>query len=459
MHKNRFFNALLVAVSLFSAGSWSSCAKYLDAMPDKRLAVPSSLEDLQALLESYVLMNASYSALTEVQADNYFVTETDWKSVSAATMRNYYAWQADDNTWQEWNVYGSQLINTNVVLDHIEVLTTPGNAQEAAIVKGTALFYRGFYHFMVAQLFAQPYDLQTAGTDLGIPVRLTSDFNVPAHRSTVQETYKSIVSDLEQAAGLLPDGPGLKARPSKAAAYGTLARVAQAMLDYPSAGAYARRCLDHLPADHLLDYNAIDPASNVPFERFNKEVVFQCVSRSHTFLDNSRLKVDTTLYASYLPGDLRRDLFYFSGADGYRRYKGDYDGNGVNASRAFVGITASEQYLILAESQARQGQAALALETLGQLLRYRWAGHQPIVPQLADAEQVLTYVLAERRKERVMRGTRWMDLRRLMKEPGRAVVPQRHLGAFQVELSPDHPRYTLKMPYTVLQRADMPQNP
>jgi hypothetical protein len=65
------------------------------------------------------------------------------------------------------------------------------------VVQGNALFIRAAYHYALAQLFAKAYNKSTASTDLGIAIRLTADIAVKPIRSTVSETYGSILKDLQ----------------------------------------------------------------------------------------------------------------------------------------------------------------------------------------------------------------------------------------------------------------------
>ena len=77
----------------------------------------------------------------------------------------------------------------------------------------------------------------TAKTDLGIPLRLTTDPKEYLFRSTVQQTYDKIISDIQMAIPLLPstlDTLHLN-RASQPAAYAMLARVYLSMSAYREA--------------------------------------------------------------------------------------------------------------------------------------------------------------------------------------------------------------------------------
>src|SRR6185312_8637460 len=117
----------------------------------------------------------------------------------------------------------------------------------------SALFFRAYYFGQLAWVYAKAYDKSTAGKDLGIALRLTSDFNVTSTRATVEETYQKIVADAQESVMYLPELPEHPYRPSKAAAYGLLARTYLSMRQYDSAFRYADLCLGL--QNSLLNYN------------------------------------------------------------------------------------------------------------------------------------------------------------------------------------------------------------
>src|SRR5690606_24252402 len=138
-------------------------------------------------------------------------------------------------------------------------------------VVGQALFHRGRAFFHAATIWCLAYDESTASADLGIPLRLSPNFNEVSTRSTVRETYQRIITDLKASVNLLPIKTRSVYRPSKVAAYGMLARVYLAMRDYENALAYADSVL--AIQDDLLDFSLL-AASDNSIPELNKEIIF-----------------------------------------------------------------------------------------------------------------------------------------------------------------------------------------
>lgn len=240
MKKIITLNTLSIAIIVFLFAS--ACNKYLDKKPDKQLVVPATLQDVQALFDQNNLMNESGSLTGEASADNYYLPQATYDALAAEQDKELYTWGRDimarpPNAWSElYNV----VYDANIGLETLDKIPrTAGNGQDWDNLKGSALFYRSYALQQVLFTWALAYDSLTADQDPGIPLRLNSDFNEPSVRSSVRESYRQLISDLKMAAGLLQPHPSFVTRPSKAAAYGLLARIFLSMRNYAEAGLYA----------------------------------------------------------------------------------------------------------------------------------------------------------------------------------------------------------------------------
>jgi hypothetical protein len=139
------------------------------------------------------------------------------------------------------------------------------------------------------------------------------------------------------------------------------------------------------------------------------------------------------------------------------RFKGSY--NSSLSLGNFIGLSTSEVYLVRAESLARLGDKDAAMQNLNTLLRKRYKTGTFTDLTAATATQALDIILTERRKEMVLRGMRWADLKRLNKEPARAVAIKRDLTGQIYTLSPNDLKYAFLVPTEVIQLSDLQQNP
>lgn len=439
-----------------------SCNKYLDAKPNKALVTPNTIQDLQGLLDYFPYMDNQCSDEGEVASDNYYMTDNQYAALAADRERNAYLWKSD--IWTGWSPTDWQneytiVYNANIVLNNIQnIIRNSTNAAAWDNCKGSALMFRGKAFYEIAQIWTKAYDSTTANTDLGIPLRLTSDFNAKSIRSNVATTYAQIISDLKASIPLLPNMPVFPYRPSKCAAYGELARTYLAMRDYYDAGLYADSCLQI--NNKLLDYNTLDPNSFFSFTsvRFsNPEDIMHtiCVDANGQILPWSA-NIDTSLYRSYDTNDLRKTIFFTKNSDGTFFYKGTYEGAG--SALNYNGIATDEMYLIRAECYSRNGNIQSAMNDLNTLLAKRWKTGTFIPFNANNATDALNTILTERRKELVFRTLRFTDLKRLNKE-GANITLKRIINGQIYTLRPNDPRYALPIPEDVIQISGMQQNP
>lgn len=464
MKKNISFAA---TIGIMTLTLLASCNKsgFLSVKPDQSLIVPTTLTDLQELMDNDLVMNGSGNygivpSFGEAGSDDYYCNSDVYNAVLSPLYRNIYIWNktlyANENIF-DWDFPYRAIFYSNIVLDGLDkIKVTSDNDAAWENIRGQALFNRAHMFYQLAQIFASPYNKDNISSLLGIPLRLEADISEKIKRATLEQTYQQIVSDLRASASLLPVTPLYKTRPSKPAAYALLARVYQTMENYDTALLYADSCLSI--DSTLMDYNMMDTTSYTPFPRFNKEVIFNCdliFSGIPPFVPYIGGFVDTVLYNMYDQNDLRKALFFKDVGNGGLSFVGTYDGDYI----PFAGLATDEIYLIRAECYARNGNVSGALADLNRLLVRRYKTGTFIPLSASSPDEALKLVLTERRKELCFRGLRWIDLRRLNQDPDFAITLKREINGQVYTLPPNDPRYTYPIPLNVIGfNPSMPQN-
>src|SRR5690606_23741272 len=140
----------VVLLSLFLGG----CDSFLEEKPDKGLAIPTSIKDLQAILDART-NNESYPVSGAMAVDDYYLSSTDWNALADMNVRLNYIWEKDDSDMADWRSSYRTVFNANVVIDHLDKVTYDDVAELRAI-EGSARFFRAFALFHLSQIFTQP---------------------------------------------------------------------------------------------------------------------------------------------------------------------------------------------------------------------------------------------------------------------------------------------------------------
>lgn len=454
----------LVSVIIISwlLSASTSCTRFLDVKPDESLSTPTSIRELQALLDHERYIVQLYPTSGDIASDYFYLNNSDWASLGMDFDRNTYVWHEQGMLDTEWRTMFERILVFNVVLAEVDQAKLNEMSEtDRSRIKGTAHFFRAWSYLQLAQLFAPHYQPGLNDDDWGLPLRTDPDINIPTRRNTLMETYNLIFDDLKKAVQYLPARLVTPTRPSQGTAYAALARANLIIGRWEQAYLYADSCLQM--NRELMNYNEIDYDSNNPFPLFNTEVLLHTtiLSSSAPFMPG-KAKVDSTLFKSYEEHDIRKYAYYYQNQDGTYSFKGNYtgEGNSVRGTLLFAGIATDEVYIIKAEALARLGRSTEAIDTLNALMINRYQpGWQPYDITTVGEGNVLRLVLDERRKSLAFRaGIRWSDLRRLNIDERFSQTLVRSLDGETYTLPPNDARYTFLIPVHIIQLTGMTQN-
>ncbi|MEO6130001.1 MAG: RagB/SusD family nutrient uptake outer membrane protein [Ferruginibacter sp.] len=431
----------------------TGCKKFLDEKSDATLVVPTSLTDLQGLLDDSFTMNVSTSSFGDASSDAYFLPEDIYNS-RIDRYKDIYRWvPLLYNYPNDWSCDYNSIYVSNVCLERLQKINESSATKiDRDNIRGAALFFRAFYILDLLQEFGKAYDNDSSKTDPGVVLRLNADFNQPSTRATVQECFDQVIKDTREAMTLLPADAVKPLRPSRIAAYALLARTFLFTQKFDSSLKYATLSLT-LKND-LLDYNSLNATASVPFKPFNKEIIFYTqMNGYHGTFSTSKAKIDSFLYQEYQDEDLRKQVF-FTSSTGYKSYKGSY---AANRNLFFSGLATDELYLTAAECKIRLGDVPGALEYLNSLLSNRFKTGSFIPITETGSDKLLNIILNERRKELLFRGIRWADIKRLNKI-GSQIILQRKISNEVIQLLPNDKRYALPLPNDIILQTGIRQN-
>ncbi|GHV51070.1 membrane protein [Bacteroidia bacterium] len=428
---------------------------YLNTVPTASLSdvtVYSSLENLELIL------NGVYRHMVSQDGSSQGLGGEPGYIVSRETLGDDLTWQT--NTWHQtthqwvahrtatnsvttypWRYYYRWNMHANLVLENIDPLESQNPVLHHGL-KGEALCFRAYTHFLLVQMYAKRYEAGAANEQLGVPVRTNSSFE-PQARNTVAEVYKQINEDLDLAIQLL-EGYSPKNRQThftQEVAYGLKARVALAQQDYAKAADAATKGLDLakkqgyalMQGDDLLNgfadvTTATKEAMWASMPNSDQTIYFYHFMAYMSWNDNTTairqgvksISLDT--YEKVQPTDVRRKWWDPEGTrndltapayDAYTAYPGQVRKFRARSQADHVSDYAymriAEFYLVKAEALARQGKDAEAQAALTEFAITRDPEYKASNAGAALVEEIMT----QRRIELWGEGFRFFDLKRL----------------------------------------------
>ena len=447
--KKLIYLAALASITL-------SCDRFLDVPPESGLVIPSTVEDYDNLLNG-----GTYTIHTVTNEDIMFLTADDYATTSAKVgngqqnvgAENFYIYTYSPNRLQNvetgvgaWNDAYQNIYIENKVINEVETSAdvTSYTLQDKKRIKAEALYLRALDYSFLVNIFGKHFST-SAGSDPGVPLILQADISqkVP-QRSSVDEVYKQMISDLETALPNLPKNRINKTRPSKGSGYALLARLYLYKGDYQKALDNANMALAQKSA--LSDYTSGGSfRAKYEAEQFSNRYYSYIRGFVNGYLSSDIMNLFST-------DDARLDSFFYDDGKGYtNNYAVE-----INAS-----VSVPEIYLTRAECNARLNNAAAAITDLNLIRKNRINNAAAYTTaDFATSKDLLKAVLDERRRELAPQGTRLFDLKRQNLDPALAKTTVHTFdlgGPFTAE--PNSPKLVLPIPAQIMKyNPGMTQN-
>ncbi|HTM97593.1 MAG TPA: RagB/SusD family nutrient uptake outer membrane protein [Pedobacter sp.] len=453
--KHKFFIPVAVIVLALS-----SCKdNYLDTTPTDRVANTSvfttTANAMTALNGIHRSLYVQYSRQEEggqgaVNLNIDYMGEDIVNTVST-TAFGVHKWtthrsSANANNAFIYTFYYRIIGNANAIIENIDAAT--GSDADKRAIKGEALAYRAWAHFVLVQVYGKRYDAAGNNTQPGIPIMISTQIDATPGkpRSSVEEVYAQINKDID--ASIASFAAGATARPNKShfnlnVAKGLKARIALAQGKWAIAAQNAMEARTGLTlmtnAEYLGGFNNYDNQEWMWGSRQQEDQTtyfYSFFAYMGTFNSTANRTVPkrmfSVLYNKISPTDVRKQLWDPAGnsptflaynmpvgvvSSATASYKqGKFRNAGATSIGDVVNMRVAEMFLIEAESRARLGLAGNASETtnaqnvLFTLAKNRDASY---VLSTNTGTALIDEIMIQRRVELWGEGFRFFDLKRL----------------------------------------------
>lgn len=474
----KLYNIIRTGLSIFLIGGFTaSCDDFLDIVP-RGQDVATSMKHYNGLLND--LTWHTIGEQFQFASDEY-IGNPNILAAYGTIFRNIYDYEPQLYTADESNVFwkdiASMIYTQNVVIREV-MDADDGTEAEKREVWAEAKAGRAYNHFLLAQLYGQPYNAETAETDLAIPlIKEPRIEGVDYQRSTNKECYRWIIAELEEACPKLAEKSSHVRRIYKCAGYTMLGKVYWMTGDYENAVRCLKIAKEWMLKDKrviLYDYNT--QLQEWGFDLNNPRTLWQQNpiypqpkdNLEAIYLKRYDISMQTTVFATMYYGGagvlVKDELFDLFSPNDLRRHM--FTRLGMNESMegfehnffgfiSYVNLAPStpDLYLMLAESEARIGELNEAKHDLQTFREHRMPKEDAVIPiDVNDQNKLLRFCVEERIREYLGTGYRFFDLRRLWNDP---LFPEIKANASHIidgKVTPmPYERLTFRIPPIVMQ--------
>lgn len=434
-----------IYIAFMFAGSMlmSSCDNFLDVQPVGKV-IPNSLEEYRALLTTAYSISFTDRSVCDMRTGDIMVRNDEYDQNNYSDIERWLDTNLKPSTTEfKWADYYSNIFYANSIISKKEEITE-GSKEDIDQLVGEAYLMRGYLHFILVNLYGEPYTKAGAVDSKAVPLKLNIDLEDIPSRNTVGELYASILSDIQDARKLLNREEWesiYKYRFSTLSVDAFESRVYLYMGEWQNAYDAAERILKKKSA--LENYNSTD------FKLPNQFQSVEMITAYESIYNSSALNASQVTPTFYQLFDATNDLRigkYFGSAN----TNGNYPIKKTDGKSEYkCTFRTGELYLNSAEAAARLNKLPEARTRLLELMEKRYTpegyAQKKTVVEGMSQTLLITEILAERARELAFEGHRWFDLRRTTRPRIEKVF-----DGTTLVLEQDDPRYTLRIPQSAI---------
>jgi hypothetical protein len=417
--------ALIISAVVLST-VFSSCTKQLELNPKDALNTTEALSTISGVNSAVLGMYSSLRSVNyygrslyiygDLSASDVYLAKANSNRYLSTFQKTYAANDADITAM--WTAMYSTIARANNIINSVDAVTA--SQADKDIAKGQALFVRALGYFDLVRVFAKPYN-QGNGSQAGVPIVLTSDITVYPGRNTVTEVYARIIEDLTAAKSLLSATTASnKLTASKFAASALLSRVYLYKGDNANSiaeanavtanTAYTVATATELPAF----YSAPEKSEEIFTVKYLSTESLGSDNIGNIYLKPGYgdIRVSPDLVAVF---DKTNDVRYKSFIGPFSNSPTEFQNNKYVQQDGSQGLYSPKvlrlSEVILNRAEAENKAGGMDAAALADLNKIRTNRGLPALVGVSGAN-LLTEILAERRREFMFEGQRFFDLMR-----------------------------------------------
>ncbi|MDD2961558.1 MAG: RagB/SusD family nutrient uptake outer membrane protein [Muribaculaceae bacterium] len=431
---NRLFKYILSATLAFTL---ISCDDFLDIQPTGKVIPQTATEFREFVTNAYSIVPSDRGKST-FRSDE-FIMDAALSKEDLNSYKDIWTWNDDSPSEStssfDWRSYYQIMFSANYTIDSKDKITNGTPAVINQLV-GECYMLRAYMHFLLVNLYGEPYTACDPATTKAIPLKMNTDVDKVLSRNTVGDVYEQILRDIDEAEKLINVESwetGLTYRFNTVSVDALRSRVYLYMGRWKEAYNASKKVLEK--RSELEDFSKYLPND------FRSVESIVSLERNLTAQFQKAGKVNKTFYNLYASGDLRRSKYYkLLTASNIQALKGGDDNYRCTFRTGEIYLNAAEAALESDEIGIAEAKTILLSFMKTRYNASSFTAKEALINNMA-IDDLRAELYNERARELAFEGHRWFDLRRTTRQE-----LQKIYSGETFILQQNDKRYTLRIP-------------
>lgn len=176
----------------------TSCDNFLDITPTGKVIAKTGKE-YRALLTYEYKNFPEDRGLSTLRSDEFTLSKASTTEQDYDSYFDIWAWndlnQQSTTVSFGWRRYYHAIYIANYIIEN-KTKITEATADEINQLVGEAYMMRAYCHFLLANLYAEPYTHCNPATTRGVPLSLEANVNAVLTCSSLEKVYQQVVDDV-----------------------------------------------------------------------------------------------------------------------------------------------------------------------------------------------------------------------------------------------------------------------
>ncbi|MEG2673936.1 MAG: RagB/SusD family nutrient uptake outer membrane protein [Muribaculaceae bacterium] len=430
----KIYNLIIASILMMS---FASCDDFLDIQPVGRV-IPRTAKEFREMLTQAYSLTPSDRGLATFRSDE-FIMDPSLSKEDLNSYKDIWLWNdvnpSETTISFNWRNYYQIMFSANYTIESKDKILD-GTKIEIDELVGESYMLRAYMHFLLVNLYGEPYTACDPATSKAVPLKMNSSTDKLLSRNTVGEIYKQILEDIDTAEKLITVENWDKGFTYR---FNTISINALRSRVYLYMGLWDKSL--KASEDVLKVKNILADLSTILPNDFESPEAIVSLERGVNAQYVRAGKVNPNLWKLYENGDLRKAKYYKQiTASNIQVIKSGSDNFRCTFRVGEIYLNAAEAALENNENGIENARKYLLILNKARYNETKYTAKETAINAMTR-DELRQEIYTERQRELAFEGHRWFDLRRTT----RPAIEKTYIGVSHL-LKKNDSRYTIRIP-------------